>query len=38
MDILLKNGKIINGSGNPWYGSDLMIQGNKINRIEGFKG
>lgn len=33
MDILLKNGKIINGNGSPWYRADLRIQGDRIARI-----
>ena len=33
MDILLKNGKLVNGNGNPWYRADLGIQGDRIARI-----
>lgn len=30
VDILLKGGKIIDGSGNPWYYGDVAIKGGKI--------
>lgn len=29
-DILIENGKVVDGSGNPWYSADLGIQGGKI--------
>jgi len=29
-DILLKNGRIIDGSGNPWYSADVGIRGDRI--------
>jgi N-acyl-D-amino-acid deacylase len=32
-DILLKNGRIIDGSGNPWYAADVGIRGNRIAAI-----
>ena len=32
-DILLKNGRIIDGSGNPWYGADVGIRGDHIAAI-----
>lgn len=32
-DILIKNGKIIDGTGNPWFKSDLGIKDNKIVHI-----
>ncbi len=32
-DIIILNGKIINGQGNPWYWGDLGIVGDKIVRI-----
>ncbi len=32
-DILIKNGKIIDGSGNNWYYSDLAIKNGKIIQI-----
>lgn len=31
--IIIKNGKIISGKGNPWYYGDIAIQGNKIGEI-----
>jgi len=32
-DILIKNGKIIDGTGNPWFAADLAIAGGKIVKI-----
>ena len=32
-DILLKNGRIIDGSGNPWYAADVGIRGDRISVI-----
>ena len=32
-DILIRNGKIIDGSGNPWFYGDLAIQGKQISTI-----
>jgi N-acyl-D-amino-acid deacylase len=32
-DILLKNGRIIDGSGNPWYWADVGIRGDRIAAI-----
>jgi N-acyl-D-amino-acid deacylase len=32
-DLLLRNGRIIDGSGNPWYRADLAIRGDTIVRI-----
>ena len=29
-DILIKNGKILDGTGNPWYSADLGIRGDRI--------
>jgi dihydroorotase/N-acyl-D-amino-acid deacylase len=29
-DILLKNGKVIDGSGNPWYAADVGVRGDRI--------
>src|SRR5215472_7367571 len=29
-DILVKNGRIIDGSGNPWYAADVGIRGDRI--------
>ncbi|HEY6270779.1 MAG TPA: D-aminoacylase [Terriglobales bacterium] len=30
LDILIKNGKVIDGSGNPWYAADVGIRGDRI--------
>lgn len=32
-DILLKNGRIIDGSGNPWFAADVAIRGDRIAAI-----
>ncbi len=32
-DIILKNGKIVNGTGNPWFHGDVGIVGNKVIKI-----
>ena len=32
--ILIKNGKIIDGTGNPWFKADLLIEGDKISKID----
>jgi N-acyl-D-aspartate/D-glutamate deacylase len=29
-DLVLRNGKIVDGSGNPWYRGDLAVRGSKI--------
>ena len=29
-DILIKNGKVLDGTGNPWYSADLGIRGDRI--------
>jgi N-acyl-D-amino-acid deacylase len=29
-DILIRNGRIVDGSGNPWYAGDVGIRGNRI--------
>jgi N-acyl-D-amino-acid deacylase len=29
-DILIRNGRIVDGSGNPWYSGDVAIRGNRI--------
>jgi len=34
MDILIKNGNIIDGTGNPWYHSDIGIENGKIAKIQ----
>ena len=31
--ILIKNGKIIDGTENPWFKADLLIEGSKISKI-----
>ncbi|RFS16193.1 amidohydrolase family protein [Emticicia sp. C21] len=36
-DTIIKNGRIIDGSGNPWYTSDLAIKGRKIVGIGSFQ-
>jgi N-acyl-D-amino-acid deacylase len=30
LDVLIKNGKVIDGAGNPWFRADLGIKGDKI--------
>jgi N-acyl-D-amino-acid deacylase len=32
-DLVLKNGKILDGTGNPWYNADIGIRGEKIEKI-----
>src|SRR5215471_11455702 len=32
-DLILRNGRIVDGSGNPWYRSDIAIRGDTIVRI-----
>jgi N-acyl-D-amino-acid deacylase len=32
-DVLIKNGHILDGSGNPWYAADLGIRGDRIETI-----
>ncbi len=32
-DVIIRNGKIIDGSGNPWYSGDIAIQGERIAAI-----
>jgi len=34
-DYVIKNGRIVDGTGNPWYKADIGIRGGKI--VEGFK-
>lgn len=34
MNILIKNGKVIDGTGNPWYYADIEIEDGKIKRME----
>jgi N-acyl-D-amino-acid deacylase len=33
-DIIIKNGKVIDGTGNSWFYADIAVTGNKIVRIE----
>ncbi len=37
MDIIIKNGKIIDGTGNPWYKGDIYIENGKIAEIGHYK-
>ena len=30
--LLIKNGKVVDGTGNPWFPSDIAIKGEKIVR------
>ena len=32
-DLIIRNGRIIDGSGNPWYSADIAIQGERIAAI-----
>ena len=32
-DLIIRNGKIIDGTGSPWYYSDIAIQDDKIEKI-----
>ncbi len=32
-DLVLRNGRIVDGSGNPWYRADMAIRGDTIVRI-----
>jgi N-acyl-D-amino-acid deacylase len=36
-DVIIKNGRIVDGSGNPWYTSDVAIKGGKIAAIGSFQ-
>ena len=33
MDILIKNGRIVDGTGNPWFYSDILLSGGEIKAI-----
>ncbi|WP_019534989.1 hypothetical protein [Paenibacillus ginsengihumi] len=33
LDLILKNGRIVDGTGNPWYLADVAIQGGRIAAI-----
>jgi N-acyl-D-amino-acid deacylase len=37
-DILIRNGHIVDGSGNPWYAGDVAISGNRIVKIGNLAG
>jgi hypothetical protein len=37
-DVIIKNGRIIDGAGNPWVSGDLAIQGDRIAAIGRFHG
>src|SRR5947208_845375 len=37
-DLLIRNGRIIDGSGNPWYSGDIAIQGERIVAIGRLQG
>jgi N-acyl-D-amino-acid deacylase len=37
-DILIRNGHIVDGSGNPWYAGDVAIRGNRIVKIGNLSG
>jgi N-acyl-D-amino-acid deacylase len=32
-DIILKNGRILDGAGNPWYKADIAIKDGKIAKL-----
>jgi len=32
-DIMIKGGKIVDGSGNPWFKSDIAVVGEKIAKV-----
>src|SRR5688500_14444448 len=32
-DLVIKNGRIVDGSGNPWYRAEIAIQGDTITEI-----
>ena len=36
-DVLIRNGHIVDGSGNPWYAGDVAIRGNRIVAIGNLK-
>src|SRR5205807_7421311 len=37
-DVIIKNGRIIDGAGNPWVSGDLAIRGDRIARIGKLEG
>ncbi|HEV2987696.1 MAG TPA: D-aminoacylase [Candidatus Angelobacter sp.] len=36
-DVIIRNGQVIDGSGNPWFSGDIAIQGERIAAIGQFK-
>ena len=38
MDVLIKNGKIFDGSGNPWFKADIGLKEGKIEELGNLKG
>ena len=32
-DLLIRNGRVIDGAGNPWYWGDVAVQGDRIAAI-----
>lgn len=37
-DIIIRNGRIVDGTGNPWYSTDVGIKGDRIARIGDLRG
>ena len=37
-DLILRNGRIVDGTGNPWYAADVAIQGDRIVKIGDLRG
>lgn len=37
-DILIRNARVVDGSGNPWFRADIGINGNRISRIGALNG
>ena len=37
-DIIIKNGRVIDGAGNPWFRADVGIQGEKIKKVGSLHG
>lgn len=36
-DLIILNGKLVDGSGNPWYYADVAIQNGKVVRVGNLK-
>ncbi|HMR57061.1 MAG TPA: amidohydrolase family protein, partial [Cyclobacteriaceae bacterium] len=36
-DLLIRNGKVVDGSGNPWFYADVAIQNGKVVRVGNLK-